>query len=99
MKVLRGDHGGHCPPEIFLAPSLAPTFLEMYKILNFEYIVNAKYPYGMQILVNAFTEILIFWNKVKNAKYGQQKSKIEWNARMYIYLIVLKSCVADIGWG
>jgi len=30
------------PPDIFLAPLLAPIFLERYKIKNFDYIVYSK---------------------------------------------------------
>ena len=36
-----GGQGGTHPPEIFFALSLAsPTFLERYKILNFEFTAN-----------------------------------------------------------
>ena len=45
VAVLRGGGGGSeaRPPEIFLAPSLPPTFIEGRKILNFEYVVYDKY--------------------------------------------------------
>ena len=43
VAVLRGAEGDHGPPSNFLAPSLAPTSLERYKVLNFEYIVYCKY--------------------------------------------------------
>ena len=35
--------GGSIGGRIFMAPSLAPTFLERYKVSNFEYIVYCKY--------------------------------------------------------
>ena len=38
----RGARGPH-PLEFFLVPSLAPTILESYKILNFGCIVYCKY--------------------------------------------------------
>ena len=53
---LNGDSTGAMPPEILLAPSLPPTFLEGYKRMNFEYcllkmLVNEKDVQGMNMIL------------------------------------------------
>ena len=43
VAVLWGAKGGHSPQKFSSPLRWPPTFLESYKIVNFEYIADCKY--------------------------------------------------------